>query len=154
MSANLAAGVYGLITVSVLIAAEIPRSETYARTVAAVAIAILLYWVSMGYAEFASQRVRGGRSLTVRDLGLTMRHESPLLVGASLPLIAVLIAWAVGAPLHSADNAALWTDVGAIVLIEIIAGVRAALSPRELLLQTIIGVALGVLVLALRLVIH
>jgi hypothetical protein len=153
-SANLAAAIYGLITVSVLIAAETARSETYPKTVAAVAVAILLYWLSMSYAEFASQRVREGRSLTLGDLVRTMRHELPLLVGASLPLVAVLISWAVGAPLDRADDAALWTDVAAIVAIEIIAGVRAALSGRELLLQTVVGATLGLLVLALRLVVH
>lgn len=38
--------IYGAIAVGVLLAAETPRRETYARTVAAVTITLLLYWLA------------------------------------------------------------------------------------------------------------
>jgi hypothetical protein len=44
--------------------------------------------------------------------------------------------------------------VAAIVVIEVTAGVRAELCGRELVIQTLVGAALGLLVLALRLALH
>ena len=152
MSDNLGAAIYGLIIVSALIAAESAGHETYGKTVGAVALALILYWLAKSYAEFASRRVRERRSLTVRELTATMLHELPLLAGASLPLVAVLIAWAAGAFLGTAIDAALWIAAGTIVAIEVVAGVRAALSGRELLIQAAVGSVLGLLVLALKLV--
>ncbi|HEX4110007.1 MAG TPA: hypothetical protein VHX88_17865 [Solirubrobacteraceae bacterium] len=154
MPPNLGAAIYGAITVGALLAAESAKRETYGETVAAVGLALVLYWLAHGYAEFLSRRLQHGKRLTAIGLAETMWHELPILAGAALPLAAVLIAWAAGAGLGSAISAAVWIAGGTIVVIEIAAGVRAKLSGRELVLQALLGAALGVLVLALRLVLH
>ncbi|MFZ0378057.1 MAG: hypothetical protein WAL38_09535, partial [Solirubrobacteraceae bacterium] len=78
----------------------------------------------------------------------------PILAGASPPLLAVLIAWAAGATLGSAIDIALWTGVAAIIAVEVAAGIQADLSGRRLLIQAVVGAAFGLLILALRLVLH
>jgi hypothetical protein len=81
-----------------------------------------------------------------------MAHELSILVGASIPFGALLVAWAIGAPLTSAVTAAVWTSVSTIVVIEIVAGLLADKAGRELIAQIVFGALLGVGILGLRLV--
>lgn len=154
MLANIAATISGLITVAALIAAETPSRETYGETVAAVAIALVLFWLARSYAVLVSWRLREGERLSASGLARSMLHELPTITGGVVPLLAIFVAWAAGARLDSAINAALWTAAATIVVIEIVVGIQAGLSGRELLIQTAAGVTLGLLVLALRLVLH
>jgi hypothetical protein len=151
---NLGSAVYGLITVSALIAAESAAQETYGETVAGVVLAILLYWVAHAYSELVARRVRRGEPLTPASLARMLRRELPILGGASPPLLAVLIAWVGGATLGTAIDIALWTGVATIIAVEVTAGIQAELSGRRLLVQAVVGAALGLLILALRLVLH
>lgn len=154
MRLNLASGIYGLITVGALLAAESARAETYLQTEVAVALAALVVWAAHGYAEYASWRVGEGRRLVVADLIRTMVDELAILVGALIPLLAVLIAWLVGANLSDGITTGLWAVAAGIVGVELVAGLRARLSGIDLLIQSAMGAALGLLVLALRLVLH
>ncbi len=151
---NLGSAVYGLITISALIAAESAAQETFGETVAGVALAMVLYWVAHAYSELVAWRVRRGEQLTAGSMGRMLRWELPILAGASPPLIAVLIAWAAGAALGTAIDIALWTGVATIIAVEVAAGIQARLSGRKLLIQAVVGAAFGLLILALRLVLH
>jgi hypothetical protein len=151
---NLAAAIYGLLAVSALLAAETPGRETYGETAGAVALACVAYWLARGYGDFVSRRVREGEPLSVRGFAQTMLREVSTVAGAAVPLLAIVLAWAAGAALSTALDAALWTAAATLVVIEVVAGVRADLSGRELLIQTLVGGALGLLVLALRLTLH
>jgi hypothetical protein len=77
---------YAAMAVGVLLAAETPRRENYAKTVAAVIITLLLYWLAHSYADLAGERVRSGARLTARGLLATMLRELPILIGAAIPL--------------------------------------------------------------------
>lgn len=154
MGLDLGAGIYGLITVGALVAAESARHETYLETEIAVALAALVVWIAHSYAESASWRVREGKPLSTHEIGRTMVRELPILAGASIPAVAVFVAWLAGADLSSGITVGLWAVAGSIVAVEILAGVRAQLSGRDLLVQSAIGGLLGVLVLLLRLVLH
>jgi hypothetical protein len=151
---NLGSGVYGLITVSVLLAAESSTAETYLDTVVGVALATVLYWLAHAYSELVGWRVQTHKRLTRAGLRETLRWELPILVGAAPPLLAVLIAWAAGASLATAIRIALWTSVVAIVAAEVVAGRKADLSGRDLVIQAGVGAALGLLILLLRLLLH
>jgi hypothetical protein len=83
-----------------------------------------------------------------------LRRELPILLGATPPLVAMLIGWAAGAKLGTAITIALWTSAATILATEVVAGVQADLSGRELALQALVGAALGLLILALKLVLH
>jgi hypothetical protein len=151
---NAARIVYGTIVVAVLLSAETAAKETYAKTVLAVVIAVLAYWFAHSYAESAAGRMSNRSRLTVTALVQSMRHESPIVFGAALPLVPVLISWIAGGTLASAVSAAIWTAAGLIVVYEFVAGLRAHLSGAKLIAQTLVGAALGVLVIVLKLVIH
>jgi hypothetical protein len=146
--------VLGLLTVSVLLAAEDAHSETYAETIGAVALALVLYWLTHSYAQSASWRVEHGEKLTLDGLATEMWHELQFFTGAAIPLLAVAVCWAAGVSLDLAIRVALYTDAALIVLVETLAGLRAHLTRREMVIQTLLGAALGLLVLVLRLVLH
>lgn len=151
---NFRAAIFGLITVGALMAADSARHATYGKTVGAVVIALILYWIAHSYAEFASRRLQQREPLALAGLAQATLHELPLLSGAALPLLAILVSWVAGASLGSAIDAAVWTVAGGIVVVEIASGLRARLSGRELLLQSAIGAGLGLLVLALHSELH
>ena len=146
--------VYGAIAVGALLAAETPRRETYAKTVAAVVITLLLYWLAHSYADLAGERLRSGARLTARRLLATMLRELPILIGAAIPLATLLICWVAGTGLSVAVIAAVWTSAGIVLAIELAAGLRGHLRGRELLSQAFVGAVLGSLIILLRSVLH
>ncbi len=154
MSTNPARIVYGTILIAGLLAAETANSETYPETVGAVAIALLVYWLAHSYAEFAARRLEDSEPLTVAGLVETMRHELSIVIGAGVPLLILLICWAAGTPLGTAVTASIWTSIAMILLLEVALGVRAELTGRELVAQVTLGGLLGLLVIAIKLVLH
>lgn len=151
---SMGARVLGLLTVSVLLAAEDANGENYAETVGAIVLALVLYWLTHSYAQFASWRIEEGERLTLRGLAREMRREVPFLNGAALPLLPIVICWTAGVGLNLAIKLALYTDAGLIIAVEVVAGLRANLGRRDMAIQILLGAALGLLVLGLRLVLH
>jgi hypothetical protein len=154
MLANPAALVYGTIAVAALLAAESAQRETYGGTVGAVLVTLFLYWFAYSYAEFTGQRLQHSERFTFAGIARMMRHELPVLIGAIVPLAVLLIWWAAGAHLVAAVTAAVWTSAGTIVAIEVMVGLRLRLRGRELVAQTALGAMLGLLVVALRVLLH
>lgn len=154
MLSDLSAAIYGLMTVGALLAAESAGSETYAETVGAVVITMLVYLLAHSYAEFTSERLKERRAASLAELGRIIRLQVPILFGAAVPLVALLIDWAVGASLSTAVITALVTSAVMVMLIEVIAGVRAKQTGQELLIHVLFGAILGLLIIALRLVLH
>jgi hypothetical protein len=154
MWAEPAGAVYGTISVGVLLAAESALKETYAATVASVVITLLMYVLAHAYAGYTGERLESGEPLSLTGLGRSIAREAWLLIGAGVPLLAVLLAWGLGASLSTAVTAAVWTSAGMLLVIELVAGIRAGESGRDLAAQTALGALLGALVIALRLVLH
>jgi hypothetical protein len=142
--------VFGVITVGALMAAESGRHETYLDTVASALIATILYWLAHAYAELLGLRLATGERLTVVTLGRALAHDWAIVRGAAIPLLALVIAWVVGASQESGVTAALRTAVVTIVAFEVLAGVRAKSSPGELLVRGTVGVTMGLAILALK----
>src|ERR1700730_4181454 len=140
--------VYGTIAVAALLSAETARRESYAKSVAAVAITLLLYWLALSYAEFTGQRLEKSEAVRIARPAPAMARGLSVLIGAAIPLVVLLVWWAAGAQLATAINAAIWTSALTILLIEVLSGLRAQLSGRDLVLQTALGAVLGLLVTA------
>jgi membrane protein YqaA with SNARE-associated domain len=154
MPVNVARVVYGTVAVGALLAAESPEQETYAETMASVLIALLIYWMAHSYAELTARRIEEGERLTTTALFGSMLHEVWILVGAAIPVIPLLIWWVAGGSLADADTAAIWTSAGMVVVYEVIAGLRAELTAKEMIVQLALGATLGVLIISLKLVLH
>ncbi|MFI4990766.1 MAG: hypothetical protein ACHQHO_07625 [Solirubrobacterales bacterium] len=147
---NPAGVVYGVITVGALMAAESGRHESYIDAFASAAIATLLYWLAHSYSDLLGDRLRTGEPLTLRVLGRALVHDWAIVRGAAIPLLALVIAWLVGANQESGVTAALRTAVVTVVVFELLAGIRAKSTPAELLLKAGVGVTMGIAILAVK----
>jgi hypothetical protein len=154
MPSNVGGLVYGTITVAALLAAESAQRETYPETVGAVLIALALYWLAHSYADYTAQRVKGAEKLSFASLGRTMVHQLWILLGAAIPVLTLLVLWGAGSRLTAAVSAAIWSAAVVIGLIELAAALRAHLTGRELVTQTSVGLVLGLLVIAMKIVLH
>jgi len=154
MLSDLSAAIYGTMTVGALLAAESADNETYFKTVLSVMITLVIYWFAHSYAEFASERLKEREPLRLAVLGRIMVRQVPILFGAAIPLVAVLVLWAADASLSTAVDAAVWTSAVVVMLIEVMAGMRAKRTGRELVFQTLFGGLLGLLIIVLRLTLH
>jgi L-asparagine transporter-like permease len=146
--------VYGTIVVATLLATESARSETYGKTIGAVVLAMMTYWLVITYSHYAGERLEREQAFKYREFARTAVRELSLLYGAALPLLAVLLVWATGGSLTLAVQVAVWVAAVSIVVEELINGIRADLHGRALARQTLVGAVLGLLVIALRLLLH
>jgi hypothetical protein len=154
MPVNVGGLVYGTILVATLLSAESARQETYPKTVAAVAVALLAYWLTISYAEFTGERLERGEPFEYAAFGRAAVHELALLYGAAVPLLVLLVFWAAGAALTTAVSAAIWFAAAAVVATEVVIGIRAELTGRELARQSAVGAVLGLLIIAIRVLLH
>jgi TM2 domain-containing membrane protein YozV len=146
--------IYGIIAIAALLAAESGLHETYLDTVASAAIAAVLYWFAHAYAELLGLRLALHERLTVGALGRALAHEAAILRGALVPLAVLAVGWIVGAQQQTAVTAALWSAIASLLVFELIAGLRAHASARELAFEGCIGAAMGVAIIALKIVLH
>jgi hypothetical protein len=91
---NPAGLIYGTITVAALLAAETARRETYAKTVGAVGLTLIVYWLAHSYAEFAGDRLADGEHVSVVGLLRAARRGLAVLMGAAIPFLVLLGCWA------------------------------------------------------------
>ena len=154
MPDNAAGLVYGTILVATLLSAESAVRETYPKTVAGVLVALLTYWLALTYALFTGERLEQSSRATLAGLASAAVHELSVLYGAAVPFVALIAFWIGGASLNTAVIGAVYFADAAIIGAEILIGVRAGLTGLALIGQAAIGAVLGVLVLALRLLLH
>ena len=146
--------VYGTILVATLLSAESALEETYAKTVLGVIVALVTYWLALAYARFTGERLEQQTRATVGGMVSAAVHELTVVVGALVPLAALIAFWIGGASLSTAVIAAVYFADAAIIGAEIFIGVRAGLTGVALIGQAAVGAVLGVLVLFLRLLLH
>ena len=152
---NPARVIYGIIAIAALLAAESGLHETYLDTIASAAIAAALFWFAHAYAELLARRLELEERLSLGAIWRSLAHESAILRGAMVPLAALVVCWIVGAPQQTAVTAALWIAVASLILFEQpIAGLRVHASARELVLEGCVGAAMGVAIIALKIVLH
>ncbi len=151
---NPAGVIYGLITVGALLAAESALGETYPEMVSSLVLAICLYWLAHAYADMLGHRLATHQHLSTGVLLRSLRRDWAIVRGATVPLVSILVAWIAGASLEAADTIAVWACAVSVVAFELLAGVRARSTRRELALEGCVGTAMGLAILALRAIVH
>lgn len=146
--------VYGTITVGAVLDAEGFKTETFAETIAGVTLAMVLLWLAHSYAQITGGRLALGEQLTPKVVWHHMSHEAPILAGAVVPLLTVIIWWAAGANLSDALSAGIWADVAMIVVINLVAAFVSHLTGVAMVVQTVVGVLLGLGIIAVKLIFH
>jgi hypothetical protein len=151
---NPAGVIYGIIVIAALLAAESGQHDGYLDTLASAVIATALYWLAHAYAELLGNRLAQQQPLTAAALARALRSDWAIVRGATLPLAALLIGWAAGAAQSTAVSAALYSAIASLVAFELIAGLRAHANPRQLAFDGAVGAAMGVAIIALKIVLH
>ncbi len=153
-SADPARLVYGVLAVATVIAAESTRRETFGKLFLASVVTMLLYWVAHAYAHQWAARLSKAGEWSLAELTVSFLHESSILAGAAVPIAVLLVSWAAGVSTETAVTAVLWTAVVELLLLEVVPGIRQGLRLRDLAIQTLLGVSMGVGILALHLLLH
>jgi hypothetical protein len=151
---NAEGAVYGTVMVGVLFAAEDARRVGYRETIEAAALVLVLYWLTAFYAHNLGGRLQMRESVNLWTVWRSCVHELPLIEGALIPVIALLVAWAAGASVTGGVTAAVWATAATIVVLEVAAGRRARLRPTGLWLQTVAGALLGLAIVGLKLILY
>ena len=151
---NPAGFIYGVLAVATVIAAESTRQETLGKLLAAGAVTLVLYWMAHAYAHHWASRLAGDGDWNLREFLHSLSREAPILAGAALPLAVMVLAWMAGASLKTDVTAVLWFSIAEIVALELVVGLRRHASARELTLDSMIGIGLGVGILAVRVLLH
>jgi hypothetical protein len=146
--------IYGVLAIGAVLAAESGSHENYLDTASSAVIAILLYWLAHAYADVLSHRLTAHTRLSIAVLGQALRDEAAILLGSVLPLLALLISWLFGAALETGVEAALWTTVGSLIAFELVAGLRAKSTPRELVFEVGVGLTMGLAIISLKVLLH
>ncbi|MDQ6805085.1 MAG: hypothetical protein M3065_08965 [Actinomycetota bacterium] len=151
---NPAGVVYGTLIVGAVLATESVRRETLLDTIGATLLALLLYWLAHSYAQTLGDRLERQIPLSASGILRSLVRDRAIIRGAIVPILALLIASAIGASLASAVLVAVWTASATIVTFEVVAGIRARLRGRELVLQICAGGVMGLAIIGLRTVLH
>ncbi len=146
--------VYGVIVIGALLAAESGQHENYSETLGSAALAAALYWLAHAYASVLGRRLTHNECLTARALARALAHDWSLIRGAAIPLIALVLAWISGAQQETAVTLALWSAIASLVAFELIAGIRSRATAAELVLEVSVGLAMGLAILALKIILH
>ncbi|HTR73308.1 MAG TPA: hypothetical protein VMG80_06895 [Solirubrobacteraceae bacterium] len=146
--------VYGVILVGALIAAESGSHDGYFDRAVSTLLALAIYWLAHSYSTVLGRRLEHQKKLTLAGLGKAMEHDWGIVRGGAVPLIALLCCWALGASQETAVNVAIWAAVVSLIVFELVAGLRAKSTPRELAFEGAVGVAMGVAILALKTLAH
>jgi hypothetical protein len=137
-----------------LLAAESGRHESYLDTLLSAAIAAALYWLAHSYAGLLGERLRTRRRLTAAALFRALGHDASLIRGAAIPLLALVIAAVAGASQETAVTVGVWTVVVSLAGFELLAAARSDASAGELVLESCVGIVMGLAILALKIILH
>ncbi len=150
LGGNTAGVVYGLVTTETLLAVESDHSQAYPEAVASLALALAIYWCAHSYAHVLGERLRLHGRLTGAMLLSAFVEDWAIIRGASLPLLVLVLCWALGADRHTGLDVALWTGIASIVALELLAARTAGARGRELILEGILGASVGFGIIALK----
>jgi hypothetical protein len=147
---NPAAVIYGVITVGAVLAAEGARTEPFVRSVGTAIAILLLYWLVHSWSVDTGDRVERGRHFTWAKFNEALRDEAPIMRGALLPVMAVILAGVLGATDRRAVLVGTLVSAALLVVIEFSVAVRDRMSNRQVAIQTAAGAAFGMALIGLR----
>lgn len=152
---NPAGAVYGTVLAGSLIATEGARDELdIPRLLVVVLTTQCVFWVAHVYAELVGRRIELGRRPRGPDVLHLLREEWPLVAASFGPLVVVAGSSLVGLQDNTAVLAGLWTIVAVLASWALLAGRRARMRGVELALSVVVGSAVGVAIILLKVLVH
>ena len=106
------------------------------------------------YSEFAGERVETGDAFNFKGFWRSARHELAVVLSGIPPFLVIVVCWIAGATLTTALTIGVYTAAGMIVLAELVIGISTEQTGRELFVDTLVGVVCGLLIVAVKVLLH
>lgn len=151
---NAEGALYGVMLIGVLLAAEDAHHETYAETIASAAIVILIYWWTRIYTHVLSVRLQTRETLGRGLMWRSAVHELPVVEGAIVQVLVLLVSWVTGVSLATGVKATAAAMVVSIVGLEIAAGWRTGSRKRSVWFSGVVGAVIGLGVVGVKVVLQ
>jgi hypothetical protein len=146
--------VYGTILSATLISAETAKAERYPGALGGIVIAEIIYWLALSYSEFAGDRATTGDPFELKGFWRSARHELAVVLSGIPPFLVIVVCWIAGATLTTALTIGVYTAAGMIVLAELVIGISTEQTGRDLVIDTLVGVVFGMLIVAVKVLLH
>jgi hypothetical protein len=147
-----AAGIYGTIVASAVLAGGGAQLRTVPLAIAVV-VTLLVYWAAEGYAELLGEQIHAGRLPRREQVRAALVGLWPMVTASYVPLLALLVARALGATTKNAATVGLVVALVLLVAHGWAAGRAAQLRGPRLLVVTLIAGAFGVVMILLKLLV-
>jgi hypothetical protein len=144
--------IYGVIVSSAVMASA--HAESVRRLAVAVLVTLLVYWAAERYAHIMAGRIVLGPDVRWRDIPGRLREGWELVTASFAPLVVLLIAGAFGAAYSTAVFAALASGTVLLGLDGWRVGRDAELHPLQRLATAMGAAAFGVVMIALKSLLH
>ncbi|MBL7495945.1 hypothetical protein I6A84_39855 [Frankia sp. CNm7] len=154
LARNPVGSIYGTILADSVLAVEARYQLLLRDLIYAELVTVVVYWLAHVYAEFLGAPPTVNRRAGLRRLADTMAHEWSLVTASFVPLLAVLLAAAAGASVHTAALAGMWTGVAALVLWGEIAGRHSGRGAWTSLAYGLVSGMFGIALVLLRALLH
>ena len=146
---------YGTVLAGSLIAAEGARDDVDVPRLLLVVLATqVVFWLAHVYSELVGDRVESGRRPDRSDVAHLLREEWPLVAASFGPLVVVAVTDLAGLEDNTAVLSGLWAIVAVLASWALVAGRRGRMRGVELALYVVLGAALGVALILLKVVVH
>jgi hypothetical protein len=145
---------YGAIVAGSVLAVSSAHADETAHVALATALVTLIYWLAHVYVEAIGGRFTDVHQPIHRRIGEAMRDAVEVLIGAVPPVLIFLLARVAGADVQSAAQIALWITVGLLMAAGAAAAYLAGQRGWPLALESLIAGCFGLLVIALKYLLH
>lgn len=153
LASRVSAAIYGLIVSGAVMAAAGEHGSVH-DVVITVFVTVLVYWAAESYADVLGEQIAEERRSTWRRVWELLRLGWPLVEASYVPLVVLLIAWAVGASTTAAITAGLVTNALLLVALGWIASIQIEKSlPVRIAAATFAG-AFGMIMIGLKTILH
>jgi hypothetical protein len=153
LASRLAAAIYGLIVSGAVMAAAGEHGSV--RDVAiTVFITVLVYWAAESYADVLGEQIAEARPSTWARSWELLRQGWPLVEASYVPLIVLVVAWAVGASTTGAITAGLVTNALFLVALGWIASAQTSRSVPVRIASAALAGAFGMVMIAIKTILH
>jgi hypothetical protein len=146
--------VYGTILSATLISAETAKATRYSGALGGIVLAEIVYWLALSYSEFAGDRATTGEAFAWQGFWRSAKHELAVVLSGIPPFVVIVVCWIIGATLATALTIGVYTAAGMIVLAELLIGISTEQTGRELIVDTLVGVVFGMLIVAVKVLLH
>jgi energy-converting hydrogenase Eha subunit B len=145
---------YGaVVSASLLAISSLHGATTEHVAIATVAVAVT-YWLAHVYVDAVGGRFEDPGHTMHSRLGKALRENTEILVGSLPPVLVFLLGRLLGLPVGGAAWLALWFTVALLTGAGAFAAHLAGVRGKDLVIETVVAGAFGLVVIVLKYVLH